>query len=220
MSKCARPDCSTPAKSSCSICGREQYCGISCQKLDWKTHKSMCPILKKLSTNLQPFHELIRIKDEIIASRKGNDIWILEHLVLYLENQFGTKVVGIDYRARENGEHISNWEVETEILHSTCRLTALYQVNYSLSMIRRDEMSFPYLERSLSLLNPWLIQFDLDGSNRINSCNDHQMNFLLLELFFIELRMAANTSNRHKLDAAEGHCQRCLAYSKRYGLKG
>jgi hypothetical protein len=32
--------------------------------------------------------------------------------------------------------------------------------------------------------------------------------------------MAALTMNRNKLDLAEGHCQRCLAYSRRYGLEG
>jgi tetratricopeptide (TPR) repeat protein len=28
------------------------------------------------------------------------------------------------------------------------------------------------------------------------------------------------TTNSHQLDIAEGHCQRCLAYAKRYGLEG
>jgi hypothetical protein len=31
--------------------------------------------------------------------------------------QFGTKVAGIDYREREVGERISNWEVEINILN-------------------------------------------------------------------------------------------------------
>jgi hypothetical protein len=81
MSACARPDCLAKAKSSCSVCEREQYCGSACQKVDWKIHKSMCPILKKLSTNLQPFHEVILIKDEILASKKGIDCRVLEHLL-------------------------------------------------------------------------------------------------------------------------------------------
>jgi hypothetical protein len=32
--------------------------------------------------------------------------------------------------------------------------------------------------------------------------------------------MAINTMNRYELDIAEGHCLRCLAYSRRYGLEG
>jgi hypothetical protein len=76
----------------------------------------MCPILKKLSTKLQPFHEVILIKDEILALKKGEDCSVFEHLLSYLEYQFGEKVVGRDYRERKNGERISDWVVEFMIL--------------------------------------------------------------------------------------------------------
>ena len=180
MSLCARPNCLAKAKNSCSICEREQYCGSNCQKLDWKIHKSMCPILKKLSTQLQPFHEVIRTMDEILKSKKGKDSRVLEHLLSYLEHQFGKKITGIDYRERGDGERISNWEVEIEILHGTCgRLADLYLQDKSLSLISSHKMRLPHLERSLSLLNPWLIQLDLDASNRTDRCNDHRMNHIL-----------------------------------------
>jgi hypothetical protein len=64
----------------------------------------MCPILKQLSIKLQPFLEVIRIKNEILTSKKGKNCRVLEHLLSYLEYQFGEKVAGIDYRERENGE--------------------------------------------------------------------------------------------------------------------
>jgi hypothetical protein len=85
-----------------------------------------------------------------------------------------------------------------------------------MSAISRCEMSFPHLERSLSLLNPWLIQLDLDGSNRM----DTRINYIMEKLFVTEHNMAALTINIYQLDIAEGHCQRCLAYSRRYGLEG
>jgi hypothetical protein len=108
----------------------------------------MCPILKKLSTKLQTFQEVIRIHGEILSSRKGFDCRVLEHLLSYLEYQFGQKVAGIDYRERKSGERISNWEVEVEILANfTCRLADFYLHNNSLSKISRHEMSFPHLER-------------------------------------------------------------------------
>jgi hypothetical protein len=102
MSICARPDCLAKANSSCSVCEREQYCSSSCLELDWKIHKSMCPILKKLSTMLQPFHEVIRISDEVIVSKKENICRVLEHLLSYLDYQFGKKVAGMDYRERKS----------------------------------------------------------------------------------------------------------------------
>jgi hypothetical protein len=205
MSKCARPDCSTPSKSSCSVCEREQYCGSNCQKQDWKIHKSMCPLLKQLSTQLQPFHEVIRIKDEILISKKGKDSRVLEHLISYLEPQFGEKITGIDYRERGNGERISNWEVEVMILcNISSRFGNSYLHNHSLSMMSSYEMGFPNLERSLNLLNPSLIQLDLDAINRIDSRNDHRMNNILEQLYSTEQKMASMTLNRNQLDIAVG----------------
>jgi hypothetical protein len=88
----------------------------------------MCPILKKSSTKLQPFHEVIRIKDEILASKKGKDCRVLKHLLSYLEYQFGEKVAGIDYRERGNGEQIKNWEAEVEILFIIAWLIGIFPI--------------------------------------------------------------------------------------------
>jgi ABC-type phosphate/phosphonate transport system ATPase subunit len=60
----------------------------------------------------------------------------------------------------------------------------------------------------------------MDASNRIDSRDDRRMILLLHKLFHMEQNLAAITVNRHQLDIAEGHCQRSLAYSKRFGLEG
>lgn len=221
MSLCARPNCNLPPKCSCSGCEREKYCGSVCQKLDWKIHKSMCPILKKLSIKLQPFHEVIMIKDEILASTKANDCRVLEHVLLYLDYQLGEKVRGIDYRERENGEQIANWEVEVLTIHYfTSRLADLYFRYHSISMISRYEMSLPHVKRSLSLLNPWLIQFNIHANYQIDDetkrRNDNHLNFLLHELHRAEQNMAAWSMNKDQTNISEGHCRRCLLYSRRY----
>jgi hypothetical protein len=109
MSECARPDCHEAAKSSCSGCGREQYCGSACQKLDWKKHKSMCPILKKLSNTLQPYDDVVKVVLEILTSKEENNIRILEHFLSYADFQFGKPISGKDYRERADGQCISNW---------------------------------------------------------------------------------------------------------------
>ncbi len=85
MSQCARPECVSKGKSSCSICFREQYCSSECQKLDWKIHKGMCPILKKLSREPQPYNEAMRVINEILTSNKGYKIRVLEHLLSYAD---------------------------------------------------------------------------------------------------------------------------------------
>jgi tetratricopeptide (TPR) repeat protein len=179
--------------------------------------------VKKLSTKQQPFHEVIRILNEVSLSKKWNDVRVLEHTLQYLDYQFGKKVAGIDYRERGDGERISNWVAEVKILYGvTSRLAGLYLQNESLSMIIRNEMSIPHLKGSLSLLNPWLIRLDLDldASNRFDSPNNRRMNHLLQQLSHIEQNMAIALINECRYDTAEGHCQRCLVYSKRYGLEG
>jgi hypothetical protein len=117
MSECARPGCCKPGGSSCSVCVREQYCSSSCQKSDWKIHKPMCLILKKLSKTLQPYHEVTRLIDDILKSKKGNECRVVEHLLSFAEHQFGKGVPGNHYRERDDGDRISNWEAEIVILY-------------------------------------------------------------------------------------------------------
>jgi hypothetical protein len=185
MSTCARPGCVTLAKSSCSGCGREQYCGNDCQKLDWKIHKPICPILKTLSHRLQPFHEVVRIikeigSNEIQVFTKGNDIRVLKHLLAYAEYQFGEEVTGKDYRERADSERINNWNVDINILNYTIKLLChLEDQNYAISLIDRDNAKRIYQERSLSLLNPWLVILDSDASNVIDRLNEKQKNTVL-----------------------------------------
>jgi hypothetical protein len=81
-------------------------------------------------------------------------------------------------------------------------------------------MRFPYLERSLSLLNPWIVNLESDASNGIVSPNKEQINTLVGHLYFRELNVAVITMLRRQFDLAEGYCHRSLAYSRRYGLEG
>eukprot|EP00596_Hydrurales_sp_CCMP1899_P000012 CAMPEP_0119051096 /NCGR_PEP_ID=MMETSP1177-20130426/72829_1 /TAXON_ID=2985 /ORGANISM="Ochromonas sp, Strain CCMP1899" /LENGTH=230 /DNA_ID=CAMNT_0007030187 /DNA_START=129 /DNA_END=819 /DNA_ORIENTATION=+ len=230
----------------------------------------MCPMLKKLTNKLQPYREVTRIIVEILCSKKGENIRILEHSISYAEYQFGKGVPGKLYREREDGERISNWIVEIQTLNGIITLlSGLYIQNKSLSSIDRDNMAFPYLERSLSILNPWVtnldsgsgiveikilneiittladfyrrnvsisdidrtnmafpyierslnilnpwvINLDPDSSNGIDSLSKDQIDRLLDELIFTEQNMAAVTGDRRQFDVAEGHCQRCLVYS-------
>jgi tetratricopeptide (TPR) repeat protein len=79
-----------------------------------------------------------------------------------------------------------------------------------MSQVSRDNGMFQYLERSLSLLNPWSKKFD-SGLNITKVEN----NYLIAGLVGTEGEMAKVFMNRGQFDVAEGHCQRCLAYSKR-----
>jgi tetratricopeptide (TPR) repeat protein len=222
MSQCARPDCQIAAKSSCSGCGREQYCGSVCQKQDWKAHKSLCAILKKLPNKLQSYDEAARVIKEIMASNKGNDIRVLEHLLSYADNQFGQQVPGRDYRKRGDGQRIAtDWDVDIKILLKiSTRMTNFYFDNLSLSPIIRDNKMFPHLERSLNILKPWMVVMDSDASNQSNSLNLEEIDYLLNLSYHTERNMALSVINRNQLDVAEGHSHRCLAIARRLRVEG
>jgi hypothetical protein len=220
MSQCGRPDCHRAANSSCSSCGREQYCSSDCQKLDWKKHKSMCPILKKLSNNLQPYGEVAELILDVLFVKKVNEVRILEHLLLYAEYQFGNAVSGIDYRERKDGQRIVNWEVDIILYRIVNIIASILRKNESQlsNKIKNDKM-LPYFVKSISLLGPWLVYFDSNISSQTDLVKN-RMEMLLQELHAMENEMAVITMHRNQFDASEQHCQRSVSYSRRIGVEG
>jgi hypothetical protein len=180
----------------------------------------MCSILKKLTRKLQPHREVALVIDDVLKSKKGNNCRIVEHLLSFAEHQFGKGVRGKRYREREDGERISNWKAEIFFLHRINQtLSKIHGRDNLLSTIIRDDVRFPYLEQSLSPLNPWMINLDSDASDRIYSLNEDHLSYLVKHLCLTEQNMAIIAMNRRQFDLAEGHCQQCLVYSRRYGLE-
>jgi tetratricopeptide (TPR) repeat protein len=189
--------------------------------VDWKAHKSICAILKKLSNQFHSHDEAARVIKQTLASNKGNDIRVLEHLLSYADNQFGQQVEGRDYRERTDGQRIANWDVDINILlQISTRMSNFYVKNLSLSPIIQDNKMFPHLERSLNILKPWMVIMDSDASNQSNSLNSGQMDHLLKLSYHTERDMALVTMNRNQFDGAEGHSHRCLADARRLGVEG
>lgn len=59
-------------------------CGTAAEnakKIDWKKHKLICKILKKLSDNLHPFVEVLQVIVEIFGA--PGDVRVLRHLLAY-----------------------------------------------------------------------------------------------------------------------------------------
>jgi hypothetical protein len=197
------------AKSSCSGCGREQYCVTACQKLDWKKHRSMCLILKKLSNMLQPFLEVHQIINEVLASKKGDDIRILEHLLPYAEYRFGKPITGKDYRERTDGQRMI---VDIGILlRISNQMSNVYAKNSSVSALIRYKEMLPHLVRSLNILSPWTVTIDSDS----NSLNSELTDYLLKVSTQAEENMTLAAINRNRFDVAEKHCHQCLTYSRK-----
>jgi hypothetical protein len=181
----------------------------------------MCPVLKKLSNTLQPYHEVVQVIEGILVSKKGDCIRILEHLLPYAEYQFGKPIIGKIYRERTDGQRIANWDVDIGIFFQISnKLVDLSAENSSLGTMIRDKGMFPHLEKSLHILSPWMATIDTDNTNQSNSLNSKQKNYLLEESRYLERKMALVAMNRNEFDLAEGHCLRSLVNSRRIGLEG
>jgi hypothetical protein len=181
----------------------------------------MCPILKKLFNTLQPYNEVVQVVEETLASKKGCDIRVLEHLLQYGDYQFGIPISGINYRERTDGQRIANWDVDMGILNRISdKIIDTYASDPSLSIIIRQKGMFPHLERSLNILTPWMVTIDTDATNQSNSLSFEQMDCLMKASYQSELQMATVAMSRNQLDVSEGHCHRCLVNSKRIGVEG
>jgi tetratricopeptide (TPR) repeat protein len=177
--------------------------------------------LRKLSSQLQPYNEVVRITKEILASNKGNDIRVLEHLLSYADYQFGQQVPGIEYRVRIDGQRIANWDVDIGILlQISNEMVEIYASNSSLSPMIRDKGMFPHIERSLHILSPWMDTIDSDVTNQSNSLNSIETNCLLKLSYSLERKMAIMALNRNQYDVAERHSHRCLENSRRFRIEG
>jgi hypothetical protein len=114
MFECALPGCLKAGTNRCSICLREPYCSGECQKLDWKNHKKICKILKRLSNHLQPYNQVEEVLKEIFKL-PGNKR-ILYHFLSYAKFQFGDRILGQTYRERGDFGRIYNLQVEINIM--------------------------------------------------------------------------------------------------------
>jgi hypothetical protein len=176
----------------------------------------MCSTLKKLANKLQSI-EVFQILKEILESEKEEyNMRFLEHLLSYAENKFGKEVIGRDYREREDGQRISNWEVDIGIFHEiNYKMFASFLLNESIS----DAIRNPYYERSIRLLSLWLVHYDSDTSDNNNNLRNIRISYVSRKLYELERGMAMCAINISQLDIAEEHIRLGLSYSRRIGVE-
>jgi hypothetical protein len=132
----------------------------------------LCPILEKLSNKLQSYKDAAKIIDDIFISKNGNDTRVLNHLLSYANHQFGELTNGKNYRERRDGQRISNWEVDINILmRINYKISDIFLKNNSISTLIKEEKSFPYLQKTIHLIDPYMIQLDLDATTRRDGIN-------------------------------------------------
>jgi hypothetical protein len=130
-------------------------------------------------------------------------------------------MTGRDYHERSDGQRIANWNVDINILlRISIKMGFICSNDLSLSAMIRDNKMYPYLERSLHILKPWMDTIDSDDTNQSSSLSFEQTNLLLKSSIQIEKNMALVAINRELFDVAEGYCHRCLVNSRRLGVEG
>jgi tetratricopeptide (TPR) repeat protein len=184
-------------------------------------HKLICKTLKKLSLQLKPYHEVVRIMkaicEEIHEKKKQQKTRILLHLIPYAEHQFSDRVLANAYRERAVSERIDNWSVEIGILIPLYhRLISIYKDDDTLSVMVRDNLKFPYSEKELELLRPWSAYLDLDCTGQIDSLDKDQINLTVMIFSQAEHNIGLIHMHRNNFDLAENCCQRALSYARLY----
>jgi tetratricopeptide (TPR) repeat protein len=177
--------------------------------------------LKKLSHQLQPYHEVLRVieevREEISKKNKQQKFRASRHLLSHADHQFGDQILGKSYRERGNGERIDNWRVEIGILVPIYNdLIVIYEKDESLGMMARDNLVFPYNEKILELLRPWSVYLDSNRTSQIDSLDEDQIIITLANFTQIERSMGAIYKRRHEFNLAEDYCQRALSYARLY----
>jgi tetratricopeptide (TPR) repeat protein len=177
--------------------------------------------MKKLSIQLQPYHEVVRVIEEIheehLTKKKGNTR-VLGHVISYALYQFGDRTLGKPYRERAfNGERIDNWLVEIVILIPMyLSLFSIYHEDESLSLMDYDNLVFSHQEKILELLRPWSAYLDVSSASHIDSLDKDQINGILTYLSQAERNMGSIYIRRSQFDLAENHCQQGLIFAKLY----
>jgi tetratricopeptide (TPR) repeat protein len=178
--------------------------------------------LKRLSHQFHSYQEVSRIIQSVYEERpkeKLLDIRVLEHLISYAEQHFGSRVPNRAYRKSNNGERIDNWKVEILILVPIYNeLISVYMSDNEnpLSMMDRNNLGFPYLEKVIDLLLPWSAHLDLNSTKRIGNLDKERINIILMLLSVADGNIAAIHRARNEYDLAENHYQRALTCARLY----
>jgi hypothetical protein len=155
----------------------------------------------------------MQFTNDVLESDTGGEVRVLHHLLIYAEYQFWRNVTGRGGR--------SFMTEERDILNKiSMRLIEHCRQDESLSVVTCNDMIFPYLQQSFRFFDPRFLDIESNTHNPIEGFSMDQMNENLEMLFRLEGKLAFITIMRGHFDTAEGHCQRCLTYSRSYRIEG
>jgi hypothetical protein len=173
--------------------------------------------LKKLSNQLQPFSKVVQVIKKIIVVPKSiSKIRIQHHVFSYALHQFGFRIEGTAYRERENGERISNFDVEmTNLIPLHRSFTEIHIGDRSLNTVHYDNLILAHHESILDILRPWSISLDSG-----DDLDRDQKNLVLQLSANAERNISDAQRDRNQFVLAEDHLDRAYSYARRYEGEG
>jgi tetratricopeptide (TPR) repeat protein len=190
MANCARVYCVNEGTKFCAVCLKESYCSSECQKLDWKIHKILCPCMKKGDKQRLPYSELNDKMGKLTRQAKlnkgtENEIRILLCRLSFVEHQFGNQIEGESY-GEEGGVAADNWGVDVTLSN--------YCIDLACAHIDNHKRIY-YLEKSLSILEPWRRQINYQKNKRIDVFEEEKIETLYRDLSDVENNIGIPCSN-------------------------
>lgn len=230
--KCGNTSCVKMGLRPCSGCLKEGYCGPECQKKDWKLHKLLCSFMKN-GDKLLPFDEVVSVisklkKQAELKEGAESKIRLLEYCLSFAEHQYGSRTAGNAYRERKDGSRISNWNADIFALEQLCfNLGNIYRpltnkIDNEAARIESFQKALYYYEKSLSLLEPWRIQIDLERSCPIKSLHELDnidINHIYYKLSYSEIYSSEVHNRLNNYDEASKHCEIAFSHASHVTCK-
>lgn len=222
---CARPDCDKIGTKGCSTCLKEFYCCADCQKLDWKAHKMMWNLVKRMPDTLVPFKDVRSVVEKVVEKtetqiatpRRDKYIKLLEHAVVFAEHQYRKRIEGKAYYERDNGDNIDNWEVEINIL---CRIYTTLGKSISSPDNNGDDVkdclinAISNYQKSLTILGRWIVELTFGEKERTNFPTQEMIDYLLDVLSMLEYDLSRSYRSVNGLDNAQHYSEQSIVHEK------
>jgi hypothetical protein len=227
--ECAKPGCEQKGFKACSACRREYYCTSECQKKDWKTHKIVCNMIKRMPDTLLPsFNDVLSVIQEVLGQteaqifklgRKGY-IRLLQHTATFAEHQFGKRIIGKTAYERDNGDSIDNFTVDLGVFFEVYKeIVDQMLLNDAGNNTKGcSAKTLPYLQKTLAVLEPWRIQISLSEEERIDILSEETIQRLYDMLSVTEGYLIDSYRSLHDWNKTEHYCRQAVEHTKK--LKG
>lgn len=217
---CARPDCDNMGTKDCSACLNESYCSKVCQEEDWKDHKIMCHLIKLMIDVPLPFIDVYLVVQKVLKKAEAQKaklgrkrcVKLLEHAATFAEQQYGKRITGNRVDENNTGDHVDNWQVEINSLLEISTHLGQFILFCDDGDESEDSWKFAifYLQKSLALLNPWMLQINLTETERIDVLTEE-----MIELSTTERYLSCNYMKLNDWENAQHHMQQYILFAKK-----